>query len=366
MKQPFFLLIAIIFFHSTKGYSQNKDSTASFKVSGYVDAYFAYYNDSVGTNNYQKFPVISPKSNVFGLNIAQFTGQYVSQKVRATATIHYGDIPSSAWSPVLNIIQEANAGFRISNKLWVDAGLFKTHIGTEALLPKDNIASSLSMITFYEPWWQAGMKLSFAPNDKFLLCLHVLNGYNTYVDNNKKKSVGITFNYYFNNKGNISYYNLLGDESPEGNKPSQFRVLHNLVFTYQITPKLKTIIGADYITQAHSSIADSSKSANVFSGIITLKNQLTDKFGMYVRGEMFSDKNGFLTGTFLDSKNIITGYKSSGVTLGFELKPVENAYIRLEGRSIMMNKDQEIFHIANANKNTYNRFETMLNMGVWF
>ena len=138
----------------------------SFKVSGYVDTYYAYYTDSVGTNNYEKISVISPKSNQFSLNVIQLTAQYTAENVRAVATLHYGDIPSSAWSPDFNMIQEANAGFRISNKFWLDAGFFKTHIGTEALLPKDNIVSSLAVITFYEPWWQSGVKLSYLPNNR--------------------------------------------------------------------------------------------------------------------------------------------------------------------------------------------------------
>jgi hypothetical protein len=185
-KYSLFTCIGFLLLSALPASAQVKDSTASFKISGYADAYYAYYSDSVGTNKYQKFPVISPKSNVFGLNIFQLTAQYTSEKIRAVGTLHYGDIPVSAWSPVYNFIQEANVGFHVCKKIWIDAGFFKTHIGTEALLPKDNIASSLAIITVYEPWFQAGVKLSYAPNDKLSLCLHLLNGYNTFVDNNGK------------------------------------------------------------------------------------------------------------------------------------------------------------------------------------
>ena len=364
MKRNYFLLLTIIILISGNSFSQTKDSTASFKISGYVDVYYANFSDSVGTNNYQKFPVISPKSNIFGLNIAQLTGQYTSQKARALATFHFGDMPVSAWSPVFNVLQEANAGLRITKKIWLDAGFFKTHIGTEAFLPKDNIASSLSIITFYEPWWQAGIKLSYAPNDKAFICFHVLNGYNTYVDNNKKKSYGITFNYTFNEKASIGYYNLVGEEMPENIKISHLRFLNNLVFIYQITEKLKTIIGVDYITQQHSSIADTTKTAMIYSGIITLKYQLKPKFGIYARGETFSDENGFLTGTIVDSNNKQTGFKVNGATLGFEFKPMDNTFIRLEGRNLIMDKDQKIFRTDGANTNS--RIEAFIHIGVWF
>ena len=364
MRKNYFLFGALIILFSMRSFSQTKDSAFAFKISGYVDVYYANFTDSVGTNMYQKFPDVSPKSNIFGLNIAQLTGQFTSQKARAIITFHYGDLPASAWSPVFNMIQEANAGLRITKKIWLDAGFFKTHIGTEALLPKDNIASSLSIITFYEPWWQAGIKLSYTPNDKLFICLHVLNGYNTYVDNNNKKSFGLTFNYSFGDKANIGYYNLVGEEFPDNIKTPHLRFLNNLVFTCQITPKLKTIIGVDYITQQHSVIADTTRTASVYSGIITLKYQLKPKFGIYARGENFSDKDGFLTGIITDSKSKQTGYFLNGATLGFEFKPVDNTFIRLEGRYLIMDNDQKIFRTDGANTN--NRIEAFINMGVWF
>jgi hypothetical protein len=364
MQKKYIVLSLISGLLLTKGSAQTKDSASKFKISGYVDAYFAYYTDSVGTNNYQKFPVISPKSNVFGLNIIQLTAQYSDSKIRAVATLHYGDIATSAWSPVFNIIQEANAGVRLSKKVWLDAGFFKTHIGTEALLPKDNIASSLAIITFYEPWWQAGVKLTYTPNDKLLLCLHVLNGYNTYVDNNKSKSYGISFGYTFNDKMSIGYYNLIGDEMPDNSASKHLRFLNNLVLNYQVTSKLKAIVGVDYITQQHSVLIDTTKTASVYSAIVTLKYQAKPKFGIYARGETFSDKDGFLTGAMTDKTGKSTGYILNGATLGFEYKPTENSFIRLEGRELMMDKNQELFIWKGYMKN--NRSEVMLNLGVWF
>jgi hypothetical protein len=365
-KRILFILITCVSL-ALQGLSQTKDSTAAFKIGGYVDAYYAYYTDSVGANHVQQFPVISPKSNQFGLNIAQITASYTSQKVRFVATLHYGDIPASAWSPVYNMIQEANAGVRITKKIWVDAGFFKTHIGTEALLPKDNIASSLSMITFYEPWFQAGVKLSYQPNENLLICLHALNGYNTFVDNNQKKSFGLAVSYAFGDKGsNIGYYNLIGDESPEGTKTNHLRFLNNLVLTYQATTKLKAVVGVDYVTQKNSDLTDSTKSAAVFSAIFTLRYQLKPKFAIYGRYESFSDREGFLTGVQVDAKGKRTGYISNGGTAGIEFKPFENAYIRLEGRYLEMQQDQKIFHNAGSSTNTNSRIEGMVNIGVWF
>ena len=356
------LFVVAVFFIS-QSFAQTKDS-GSFKISGYIDAYYASYTDSVGTNNYQKFPVISPRSNVFGLNIFQLTAQYNSNKLRSTATIHYGDIPTSAWSSVFNLIQEASLGIRLNKKIWLDAGFFKTHIGTEALLPKDNIVSSLSIITFYEPFFQAGIKLSYNVDEKLFLALHVLNGYNTFVDNNKKKSIGISFTYLFGDKGSIGYYNLFGDETRDSISSSHVRFLNNVVFTYQLTSKIKVLIGGDVITQQNAAITNPKKTALVYGGIATFKYQVTNKFGVYSRGEIFSDKDGFLSGIIKDKQNKLTGFKLWGITAGMEYKPTDNSYIRLEGRQLQMNKDQEIFRWNG--KDLSQRLEMMFHAGVFF
>ena len=346
-----------------KSFAQQKDS-ARFKLSGYIDVYYAGYADSVGENNFHKFPAISPKSNLFSLNVFQLTAQYTAKKLRGTVTLHHGDFVKAAWSTSLNFIQEANLGVKLSKKFWLDAGLFKTHIGTEAFLPRDNITSSISILTFYEPFFQAGIKLSYIPNDKMTVCLHVLQGYNVFKDNNKKKAAGISFSYALGTKGSIGYNNLLGDETPDSIHLSHFRFLNNLFLNYQLTPKLKVLIGGDLVTQQHSVITDSTKTAFEYGGIATLKYQLKPKLGIYARGEIFSDANGFVTGTINDATNKITGFKLWGITAGLEYKPEENAFIRLEGRQLQMDKNQEIFRWKG--KDISKRLELMVHAGVTF
>ena len=342
---------------ATGCWGQSKDSTSEFKLSGYADVYYARYTDSVGRGNYEKFPVISPKNDEIGLNIIQLTGQYTSEKIRAIVTLHYGDIPAAAWSPQYNMIQEANAGIKLAKKFWVDAGFFKTHIGTEALLPKDNIASSLSIITIYEPWYQAGVKFTYLPNDKFLFCLHILNGYNTFVGTNSKKSAGLSFLYTMNEKFNFGYYNLIGNNVPDSITGPHTRFLNNFVFNYQFNSKLKAVLGADYIGQQNSGLVDKNMYASVYSAILTLRYQLLTKLGIYGRYEMFNDKEGFLSGT-------MNRYQLNGATIGAEYKPTGNSYIRLEGRELIMADSEKIFRTDGQYTNV--RYEAMMNIGVWF
>jgi hypothetical protein len=351
------------FFHSQLFSQTLKTDSAKINISGYVDAYYAFYTDSVGDGNYQKFPSVSPRSDAFGLNTAMITAQYDAEKVRGIVTLHYGDIPRSTWSSSFNMIMEAHAGFRLCPKVWIDAGFFRTHFGTEGLLPKENICSAVSVNTYFEPYFESGIRLNYNPTEKLAIFVYGLNGYNMFEDNNHKKSFGLLATYALGDAGNIGYSNYTGDDSPTGDTVTHLRIHNNLFFNYQIK-KLKIQIGGDYCFEQHADIATGTKTATMASGVLALKYTLPKSFAVYGRGEFFNDPDGFMSGVLLDKQNQFTGFKMWGATLGVEYKPTENSYLRLEGREIMMDKDQEIFHWNSANTNA--RMEAMLNFGISF
>ena len=116
--------------------------------------------------------------------------------------------------------------------------------------------------------------------------------------------------------------------------------------------------------QKHSAITNQNKSASMYSGVAGFKYQFKEKFAMSVRGELFRDPQGFMSGVFIDNANKYTGFKLWGVTLGAEYKPTENSYIRIEARQLQMDKNQEIFHWKGINKP--GRTELMCIIGVSF
>lgn len=363
MIKTFTLVISIIFIHSAISKAQDSTENSSWSISGYVDAYGAYYTDSVGTSNYQKFPTVSPRSKQFGLNIAMVTAKYSADRVRGIIALHYGDIPKSSWSNTYNFIQEANVGFRISKGLWLDGGFFRSHIGCEGLLPKENITSSISVPTFFEPYFEAGFKLNYVPTNKLALNLFVLNGYNIYEDNNTKKSGGVLATYSISDRISMTYANYFGDDTPEGDSITHFRFLNNIYLNY-IQNKVRIVTGVDFGFQQNSDLTNLKKSASMWSGIFAMSYQAAKKFAIYGRGEVYRDPDGILSGVFMDQNNKLTGLKLWGITLGLEYKPTDNSYIRIEGRSLTTDKAQKIFRWDNDNKN--NRLEAMLNMGITF
>lgn len=342
-----------------------KDTIPKVVFSGYVDVYYAYYTDSVGDGAYQKFPTVSPRSE-FGLNVALVSATYDGEKIRGAVALQYGDIPASAWNATFNNILEAHVGLRLCKTLWLDAGFFRTHFGTEGLYPKENFTSSVSVNTWHEPYYESGARLVYTPNAKLKLDLYVLNGYNLYVDNNSKKSLGLLATYALGDKGNIGYANYTGDDTPTAaDSISHLRIHNNLFVNYQIK-KLKIQVGADYCVQENSALDDARASASMFSGVFSLKYLVTERFAVYAREEWFNDPDGFMSGVFVNKRNEPTGLILTGTTVGVEVKPTADTYVRLEGRQLMTDADQEVFQWEKKNTNGRAGMEVMLNMGITF
>ncbi len=363
MNRKYLLLASFFLLTIFKGLGQTKDSTAVLKFSGYVDAYYAYYTDSVGTGNFQKFPTVSPRTEQFGLNIAMLSLQYDAAKVRGVISVHYGDIPLSTWSPTFKNIQEAHAGLRLLKWLWLDAGFFRTHFGTEGLLPKENITSSVSVDTYSEPYFESGARLQILAGKSFTVNLFALNGYNIYEDNNHKKSFGALLTYAPEDSWNIGYSNYIGDDSPDSDSISHLRIEQNIFINYQFH-NFKIQAGVDYCMQEHSSLEDQNKMGSMYSGIFSVKYSFSPQFSIYGRGEVFDDPDGFMSTLFLDNANKYTGYVLWGGTAGFEFKPTENAYIRIEGRNLYNDQNQKIYYWKG--KYESHRQELMCNAGISF
>jgi len=342
--------------------AQVVDTLSTFTISGYVDAYYAHYTDD-SAGKFQKFPTVSPRNDQLGLNTAQLMFDYKSDKVRGTAAFHFGDIPSATWSPTYPYIMEAHAGIKFFKNMWLDAGFFRTHFGTEFLLPVENITSSVAVGTYYEPYYEAGARLSYDATSKMEINLFLLNGYGIFEDNNKRKSLGMGVTYVLNDNLGFGYTNYIGNDSPDSIKTSQTRIAQNLFLNYQ-RKKIKVQLGADYFIQQNSNIATHNADAYMFSALATLRYQAFKKAAVYARGEMFNDPDGFVSGVFTDAAGSYTGYKLWGVTAGAEYKPTENSYIRIESRRLQMQQDEYVFNYNGEARNY--RWEFMVNMGVTF
>ncbi|HTL80324.1 MAG TPA: outer membrane beta-barrel protein [Bacteroidia bacterium] len=365
-----FFVFAVLFFTYHPSFAQSdydvtEDGVAS--VNGYVDAYYAHYTDSVGLNADQKFPFVNPQSDKPGLNMAMISARYEGEGTRGVIALQYGDIPRTQWSSQLNPVMEAHVGLRIVNGLWIDGGLFRSHMATERLLPRENFCSSASVNRVYESHYESGFRLEFLPGEgDFSMDAYLLTGYNMFGDNNRKKSFGFSTMYRWDEENGKAGYNLYyGDDTPEAaDTINHLRVQHSAYVNFNTFFGMRVQLGGDYATQRNSSLAAADQKAKMYGGTLNLKYTVFDRFSVYGRGEIFHDRHGFVSTRFIDSKGNITGYKMWGMTGGVEFKPTGNSYIRVEYRRIIMDKDQKIFYWDGKQVSTRN--EIGFNLGLQF
>jgi hypothetical protein len=386
MKNRFSLLVAALFILSfLAANSQTQD--LNVKIGAYVDAYIATDNDH--SSQFQSNPTyplsrqltyVDYYKNEFDLNLAQISAN-IDYKgiIRSKITLQAGSLANRAYNTANPIIQEANVGFKLADKFWVDGGYFMTHIGGESFAPKDNWLSSHSIVTYFEPFFQAGLKASYEFSPNFTACIHILNGNGILQDNNDNKSFGWQLAYAADkNIFAASYNGIIGNEEPGSPNNSKTHMFHNLCLSTDAITNFSLKAQIDYATKSDFKDPDNhgqnQKSGSFFGASIQGKYQFIPEFSATLRLAGVDNKDdiyGYIDGyTFIHYQPPTNAIQAS---LGVEYKPFAKSYIRLEGgftqydnsyRIGNTNPANEIFKDPNG-KGMNHRLELLLNFGVW-
>ncbi|MBK8551676.1 MAG: outer membrane beta-barrel protein [Ignavibacteria bacterium] len=236
-------------------------------------------------------------------------------------------------------------------------------MGAEGIISINNYFASLALATYYEPFYQSGIKASYTFSDQVYGSLYLLNGYNVFADNNKNLSGGMQFGVKPQNNLEIIYNNISGNEQPAGSQ-GKTRVYNNLVVKYSPAKKIDILLGADFCVQQKSDLSDSLNTANMYSGLLSFRYKFTPKFSAMLRAETYQDENGIMSGTYINTDTVMTGLQSSGISLGIEHKPITNTYIRIETRYLKNPDDLKIFNVVKGPRDF--RWEYILRSGVTF
>ena len=337
---------------------------SDFRVSGYVDAYYAHYSDQLPLGAFQKFPTSAPVSNTFGLNMAMVNFQYQNDNLNATLGLHTGDIAKSAWSEKYNYIQEAHVGIKLIKRLWLESGFFRTHLGFESIQPRENIGSTIALTTYYEPYYLSGAKMTYYFKKQWSVQLNAFNGFNSFVAVNGRKTYGLSLAFEANKQLAFSFNSLYSAVSNELAIIRKKRLYNDLYMTYK-SKQLILGLEANYGLQSHSKLSDSTQMAMMYSFTIAAKyNVYKSKYFAYSRLEGFNDDHELLTGPVINSNHQLVGVNALGINLGVEYKPKSNAFLRLEARRLQLNNKENIFYNQGHYANT--RSEIVSAMGIWF
>ena len=333
----------------------SNSQSLNYKLSGYLDTYYAIDNDgnfdALSTNT-RPYSFVNKQKDEFRLNVAQIQGQFTYEnRVRGIITFHTGDLLHTAWEDLGTTdptLQQANGGFMVFENVWIDAGYFLTHIGGELLLPKDNWLSSHSLVTYFEPFYQTGVRISYE-TPTLTAQLHVLNGNGIFEDNNYNKSVGVFLSYSLTDEVVLAYANVIGNEEAGSPEFSRLQMFHNFDVYYTPGKDFRLKGQVDYATKEEKENIE----AQSYMGV-SAEGQyfITDKYAATLRGSYISTSNQLFTGAS----------NGNEIALGLQYKPADMFYCRIEGRMISFDDEYKPFRVDNEDASS--RMELMLNFGV--
>ena len=322
--------------------------------SGYLETYYSYDFNKPVDNNRPGFIYNFDRHNEFNLNLGFVKASYNTEKVRgnlAIATGTYMNANYAAEPGVLKNIYEANAGFKLGKKnLWLDAGIFSSHIGWEGAIGKDSWTLTRSIVAENSPYFEAGAKLTYTTDDnKWILSGMALNGFQRIkrVDGNSLMSFGTQITYKPNAKATLNYSTFIGTDKPDTVR--QMRIYHDVYGIFQLTDKLGLTVGFDIATEEKSK--NSSDVNTLYSPVIIAKYAFADKWSLTARGEYYSDEDGIIIATGTPN-----GFRTTGFSMNLDYAPSSNMLFRIEGRTF--NSKDDIFTKGSQVKNSNTFFTT--------
>ncbi len=343
MKKIFFVLLAVCGITAS---AQNDSINKPLTISGYAEVYYTADFNNPKNNNRPGFVYSHNRNNEVNVNLAYIKTAYNTENVRANLALAVGTYMNANYAAeqgVMKNVYEANAGLKISKKhnLWIDAGIFPSHLGFESAVGKDNWTLTRSLFADNSPYFETGAKISYtSESGKWFVSGLVLNGWQRIqrVDGNSTPAFGHQLIFKPNEKLTINSSSFIGNDKPDSIR--QMRYFHNLYAVYQINKKFGVTAGFDI--GAEQKVKGSDQYNVWYTPVLIAKYNATDKLSFTARGEYYQDEKGVIISTGTEN-----GFKTFGYSFNADYQIFPNLVWRTEIRNlsskdaIFMNRTDE-------------------------
>lgn len=297
---------------------------------GFVDTQFAFdFNKPF--NQDRAYTTQPARHNEFGVNLAFVDAKIKSESVRGRLALQAGSSVQSnyAGEPVQGSLggaslarhlQEAYLGYKIADRLWIDAGIYFSHIGFESWISRDNWAYTRSIVSDYSPYYQTGAKLTYELSDQLSAQVHVLNGWQNINENNANKALGLQLAYNPNASLSFAYYNFLGKEVGDLS-----RFFNGLLFKSDLSDTLS--VGGSYDVGTQTKVSGGSSVWH--GGALYVRAKATSKVSLTLRGERYDDRDQVIITTSTPN-----GFRTWGASLNSDVSLHSQVLWRTEVRQL--------------------------------
>lgn len=335
-----------------------RKNSPQLNFEGFVDGFYSYDFNQPKEEEKQPYFYNYNRHNQVGLNQGLVRLSILHPKYRAHIAIQSGTYPTDNYASEPGLIKhifEANVGISVNqlNNLWMDAGIFASHIGFESVNSFDNWTLTRSLLSDNSPYYLSGVKLTYKPGNKWTLLGLVCNGWQHIKNPNGKFSASLGTQITFSPTPHtlINWSTFLGTDDPDTLKRKRY--FNNFYAEFQLTNRLGLILGFDVGMQQRSK--GTSSYVVWYSPVAIAHYRLEEKWVLGIRAEYYQDKNGVIIHT--DTPN---GFATSGISLNVDYQPFSNMLCRIEGR--WLTSREAVFN----NKNGKSRSDTFITNSISF
>ncbi len=312
----------------------------NLSISGFIDVFYMYDFNEPTTDYRQPFFFNHNRHNEFNLNLGLIKLGVEHTKYRANFALHSGTYVNDNYAAEPNSLKniaEANIGISLNNKnnLWLDAGVFASHIGFESAISMDNWNLTRSLLAENSPYFLSGAKLTYNPNDNLELAALVCNGWQRIkrLQGNSLPSFCTQIKYDIADKLTLDWSTFIGTDNPDSTR--RVRYFNNFYGQFQFTNKFGLIAGFDIGAQQQTT---NSLIYDVwFSPVLIGQFTINKNWKTAIRVEYYQDKTGIIIATGTPN-----GFKTSGFSFNVDYSKTENMIVRIEGR--WLNSQDPIFN----------------------
>ncbi|MFN3405054.1 MAG: outer membrane beta-barrel protein [Cytophagaceae bacterium] len=317
IRSIFIFFYCLAFFNS---YSQNQ----KLSVNIFGDIYYSADWSSPASVRRPFFLVSHSRNNHVAVNNTLINVNFTDTNFRAAVGFHSGSYAEEnyAYEPVMTrFIFQAQAGIRLYEKIWLDAGVFPSYIGFESALSIENPTLTRSLTAENSPYYFSGARIT-RESDKLTLGVYLLNGWQRIVNDNNELALGTHIKYSLNKNWSVNSGSFIGKTGVDSLK--SLRLFHDLYVAGNINDKLKLWILSDIGFQENW---QTENYESWWGSTFVVQYLFNPTFRTSARYEYFSDENYSVitTGSSLP-------FRISGLSLNLDFFRTENICFRIEGK----------------------------------
>lgn len=235
----FFLLSALAVAHEP-----------GIQIKGFLDVYYGHHFRAGASQRRPSFLYNHTTTDEPAVNLALLQADVMGGWYRASVGIMAGTYAEENLATEPELLQhlwEGYVGLALDQDrtIWLDLGVFTSHIGFESAISADNPTLGRSLMAENSPYYLTGGRLTWKPNDEWEFAALVVNGWQRMepLEGNRLPSFGTKVAWKPHDRLSLNWSTYVGSELADEER--RMRYFNNFFAQWTISPSLTLFSGVD-------------------------------------------------------------------------------------------------------------------------